>query len=81
MVGRDVSGYSFKKQNQPVILALKSAVVIDGDDPVQVNPHLLFYRLSVVATQEGQEDPTQLFKKSYVVIPQRCLTMLVYLGS
>ena len=41
-----VSGYSFKRKNQGVTLASKSAVKINGKS-IQVDPLLLFQRLSL----------------------------------
>ena len=46
MSGVKVSEYSFKRKNQTVTLASKSAVKIDGES-IQVDPLLLFQRLSL----------------------------------
>ena len=61
MVGNNVNDYSFKSKDQAVTLGSKTTVVIGGE-PVQVDPQLLFQRLSVIATREEQGDPAALFK-------------------
>ena len=50
-----------KGKNQAVTLGSK-ATVVTGGDAVQVDPQLLFQRLSVIATREEQEDPAAMFK-------------------
>ena len=74
MVGNNVNDYSFKSKDQAVTLGSKTTVVIGGE-PVQVDPQLLFQRLSVIATREEQEDPAALFKYEHY------LTMLGFLES
>lgn len=61
MVGKDVSNYSFQRKHQAVTFGSKTAVAVDGEQ-VQVDPELLFQRLSIIATREEQEDPAALFK-------------------
>ena len=61
MVGKSVYEYSFQRKNQAVTLGSK-ATVVTGGDAVQVDPQLLFQRLSVIATREEQEDPAAMFK-------------------
>lgn len=48
LVGKRVSGFSFKKKDQVITLKTKSSVKIDNET-VQVDPQLLFQRLIFVA--------------------------------
>ena len=46
MVGEKVQGFSFKRNDQAVTLASKSAVKVDGE-PYQFDPRVLFQRLAL----------------------------------
>ena len=46
MVGEKVQGFSFKRKDQAVTLASKSAVKVDGE-PYQFDPQVLFQRLAL----------------------------------
>ena len=61
MVGKSVTSISFVRKKQAVTLASKAAVKID-DECVQVDPQLIFQRLSFIATNGSNEDPASLFK-------------------
>lgn len=61
MVGQDMCAYSFRRKMQAVTIGAKSAVKVDGE-PVQVDPQLLFQRLSVLATNGSYEDPASVFQ-------------------
>ena len=63
-----MNDFSFQRKNQAVKLGFKTTVVINGD-AVQVDPQLLFQRLSVIATHEEQEDPAALFKYKLCIHP------------
>ena len=76
MTDKGVSQYTFKRTNHAVTMATKSAVKI-GNEQVQVNPHLLFQRLVLVAkVSENTEDmfryelcshPPALFEDTHVM--------------
>ncbi|KAK3730133.1 hypothetical protein QZH41_004828 [Actinostola sp. cb2023] len=68
MVGKNAYEYSFKKKDQAVTLGSKTAVRIN-DDTVQVDPQLLFQRLSVIATGGRYEDPRSLFRYEMCSFP------------
>ena len=61
MVGKSVTSISFVRKKQAVTLASKEAVKID-DECVQVDPQLIFQRLSFIATNGSNEDHAYLFK-------------------
>ncbi|KAK3747021.1 hypothetical protein QZH41_001488 [Actinostola sp. cb2023] len=61
MVGKSPFEYSFKKKDQAVTLASKTTVKIN-EESVQIDPQLLFQRLSVLATGGRYEDPKSHFK-------------------
>ena len=61
MVGKEVDEYSFKKKNQVSTLSSKTAVQF-SDGKVQVDPLLLFQRLSLVATGGRFDNPKELFQ-------------------
>ena len=61
MVGKSVTSISFVRKKQAVTLASKAAVKID-DECVQVDPQLIFQRLSFIATNGSNVDPAFLFK-------------------
>ena len=46
MVGEKVQGFSFKRKDQAVTLASKSAVKVNGE-PYQFDPQVLFQRLAL----------------------------------
>ena len=46
MVGEKVQGFSFKRKDQAVTLASKSAVKVDGE-PYQFDPQVLFQILAL----------------------------------
>ena len=51
MVGKNGYELSFERKRQAITLASKTSVVINNE-PVQVDPQLMFQRLSVIATGE-----------------------------
>ncbi len=61
MVGKRLTSISFEKKKQAITLASKTALQID-DECVQVDPQLIFQRLSLIATNGSNEDPASLFK-------------------
>ena len=52
MVGKNGYELSFEQKMQAITLASKTSVVINNE-PVQVDPQLMFQRLSVTATGES----------------------------
>ena len=61
MVGKNIHDHSFQKKDQVVTLASKRAVRF-SEGSIQVDPQLLYQRLTVVAT-EGRYDKPQTFFK------------------
>ena len=61
MTGKNVKEFSFRRRNQVVTLASKSVVAF-SDGSIQVDPQLLFQRLSVLAACGRIENPEELFK-------------------
>ena len=61
MVGKSIYDQSFEWKRQAITLASGTSVVINNE-PVQVNPQLMFQRLHAIATRETNENPTLLFK-------------------
>ena len=61
MVGKNVYELSFVRKRQAITLASRTSVVINNE-PVQVDPQLMFQRLSLIATRETHENPALLFK-------------------
>ena len=59
MVGKNVHDYSFRKTNQAITMGSKTAVTI-GKELVQIEPQLLFQRLSIIASKE--DDPAPALK-------------------
>ena len=57
MVGK----LSFVRKRQAITLASRTSVAINNE-PVQVDPQLMFQRLSLIATRETHENPALLFK-------------------
>ena len=61
MVGKNVYNYSFRRKDQVVTLASKTAVrFVEGTN--QVDPQLLFQRLNIFAIGGQYEDPKSMFK-------------------
>lgn len=60
--GKDVIEHSFKKNDQAVTLASKTAVKISKTESIQIDPGLLFQRLSVVATGGQYDNPSSFFE-------------------
>ncbi len=52
MIGKSVTGISIERKKEAVTLASKAAVKID-DECVQVDPQLIFQRLSLIAIYRG----------------------------
>ena len=67
MVNKPVQNYTFKKANQAITLATKTAVKINGDT-VQVDPQLLFQRL-ITAVDGLFEDISEIFTYELCSIP------------
>jgi len=61
MIGKSAYDFSFRKKDQAVTLASKTAVRF-SDGNVQVDPQLLFQRLSFVATGGWYDNPQSFFK-------------------
>ena len=61
MVGQSVRDISFQRKKQAVPLAVKTAVKVD-DESVQIDPQLLFQRLSLIATNGTHDNPASVFK-------------------
>ena len=61
MVDKNVREFTFHKKDQVATLALKGAVTF-SDGNIQVDPQLLFQRLSVVAACGRHENSQELFK-------------------
>ncbi|KAK3743952.1 hypothetical protein QZH41_002713 [Actinostola sp. cb2023] len=61
MKSKHVHEHTFRRKDQAVTLATKTSVKINGDS-VQVDPQLLFQRLSVVATGGRFENTKEMFK-------------------
>ena len=61
MVGKSVTNVSFQRKKQAITLASKAAVTVD-DESVQVDPQLLFQRLSLIATNGSKADPASYFE-------------------
>ena len=60
MVGKNVYELSFVRKRQAITLASRMSVI--NNEPVQVDPQLMFQRLSLIATRETHENPALLFK-------------------
>ena len=56
-----VRNISFQRKKQAVTLAVKTAVNVD-DESVQIDPQLLFQRLSLIATNGTHDNPASVFK-------------------
>ena len=61
MLGKNIHDHSFRKKDQVETLASKSAVRFSKGS-IQVDPQLLFQRLTVVATGGRYENPQAFFK-------------------
>ncbi|XP_073253317.1 uncharacterized protein [Porites lutea] len=61
LTGKNAHEYTFRKKDQVVTLACKTVVRLNDGD-VQVDPQLMFQRLSIVATTGGFESPQQFFE-------------------
>lgn len=72
--GEDVLEYSFKKTNQAVTLASKINLKINKSESIQVDPGLLFQRLSIVATSGNFPDPLPFLNMKCVAFLQLSLT-------
>lgn len=66
MVGMSTNDFTFKRKNQVVTLAAKTSVTTK-DDSIQIEPQLLFQRLSVIASKE--EDPSTALKHELCSYP------------
>ena len=65
--------YLVRKKDQVVTLACTTAVRLNVGD-VQVDPQLMFQRLSIVATTGGFESPQQFLSTRCVTSRHPCLT-------
>ncbi|CAH3166903.1 unnamed protein product, partial [Porites lobata] len=68
LTGKNAHEYAFHKKDQVVTLACKTAVRLNDGD-VQVNPQLMFQRLSIMATTGGFESPQQFFEYEVCSVP------------
>ena len=66
MVGKNIQDFSFQCKQQAVTLGIKTAVKIN-DDHIQVDPQLLFQRLSIIANNE--DNPADTFKWELATYP------------
>ena len=64
MVGKSVYELSFEWKRQAITLASRTSVIINNE-PVQVDPQLMFQRLHAIATRETNENPTSLHVFKY----------------
>ena len=55
MVGKSVYELSFEWKRQDITLASRTVI---NNEPVQVDPQLIFQRLHAIATRETNENPT-----------------------
>ena len=51
---------SFERKRQAITLASRTFVI--NNEPVQVDPQLMFWKLSSIATRETHDNPALLFK-------------------
>ena len=56
MVGKSVYELSFERKRQAVTLASRTSVIMNNE-PVQVDPQLMFQRLHAIATRKTNEKP------------------------
>ncbi|XP_073237351.1 uncharacterized protein [Porites lutea] len=68
LTGKNAHEYTFRKKDQVVTLACKTAVRLNDGD-VQVDPQLMFQRLSIVATTGGFKSPQQFFEHEMCSFP------------
>jgi hypothetical protein len=61
MCGQCVSSISFQRKRQAITLASKTSLKID-DECVQIDPQLLFQRLSLIATNGSKGNPSSYFE-------------------
>ena len=66
MIGENVLEYTFKRKSQAVTLGSQTAVMIEGE-AVQVDPQLLFQRLSIVAC--NGDDAAEAFRYELCIYP------------
>ena len=59
LVGNNVTEYTFKKKNDLVTMGQKKSIKVDGE-PLEINPQLLFQRLTAVA-QNRTQNVAELF--------------------
>ena len=62
MVGKTITDISFQRKKQAVTLVANTAITVDDDVSVQVDPQLLFQRLSLIATSGTKDEPASYFK-------------------
>ena len=60
-VGKSVYELSFEWRRQAITLASRTSIIINNE-PVQVDPQLMFQRLHDIAARETNENPTSQFK-------------------
>ena len=68
LTGRKAHEYTVRKKDQVVTLACKTAVRLNDGD-VQVDPHLMFQRFSIVATTGAFKIPQQFFEHKMCSFP------------
>ena len=56
MVGKNAYELSFVQKRQAITLASRTSIVINNE-PLQVDPKLMFQKLSLIATRETHENP------------------------
>lgn len=54
MSGQSVIGYTFRRKLQAITMDAKDSLKVAKDEVVQIDPQLLFQRLIITGTQEGQ---------------------------
>ena len=68
LTGKNVYDHSFRRKDQVVTMASKAAVKFH-DGKIQVDPQLLFQRLSIIATGGRFDNPKSLFKHEMCSYP------------
>ncbi|EDO31725.1 predicted protein [Nematostella vectensis] len=68
MKGKNTTEYTFRKKEEAVTLASKISVKV-GDSTIQIDPQLLFQRLSFVATGGNYGDPKAFFEYEMCSFP------------
>ena len=79
MLGKNIHDHSFRKKDQVKTLASKSAVRF-SEGSIEVDPQLLFQRLTIVTTGGRYENPQAFFKFEMCSYPNGGLSFTVSPG-